>query len=131
MGAGAKGPQEGWMVMDKRPHLGLRSQREESREESSSLPPLHCPLGLGNRSDARTACRNSQWELGVYGLPRWPSWEEPTCQCRRQETWVQFLGREDLLEQGMATHSSIFLQGESHGQRSLAGTVHRITKSQT
>ena len=119
------------MVMDKRPHLGLRSQREESREESSSLPPLHCPLGLGNRSDARTACRNSHWELGVYGLPRWPSWEEPTCQCRRQETWVQFLGREDLLEQGMATHSSIFLQGESHGQRSLAGTVHRITKSQT
>ena len=24
-----------------------------------------------------------------------------------QETWVQFLGQEDLLEKGMATHSSI------------------------
>ena len=24
-----------------------------------------------------------------------------------QETWVQSLGREDLLEKGMATHSSI------------------------
>ena len=24
-----------------------------------------------------------------------------------QETWVQFLGQEDLLEEGMATHSSI------------------------
>ena len=24
-----------------------------------------------------------------------------------QETWVQFLGREDPLEEGMATHSSI------------------------
>ena len=24
-----------------------------------------------------------------------------------QETWVRFLGREDLLEEGMATHSSI------------------------
>ena len=24
-----------------------------------------------------------------------------------QETWVQSLGREDLLEEGMATHSSI------------------------
>ena len=24
-----------------------------------------------------------------------------------QETWVQFLGREDPLEKGMATHSSI------------------------
>ena len=25
-----------------------------------------------------------------------------------QETWVQFLGQEDLLEKEMATHSSIF-----------------------
>ena len=24
-----------------------------------------------------------------------------------QETWVQFLGREDLLEKGYATHSSV------------------------
>ena len=37
-----------------------------------------------------------------------------------QETWVQFLGWEDPLEKGMATHSSI-LAWESHGQRSLAG----------
>ena len=26
---------------------------------------------------------------------------------RRHETWVQILGREDPLEEGMATHSSI------------------------
>ena len=32
---------------------------------------------------------------------------------------VQSLGREDPLEEGRATHSSI-LGGESHGQRSLA-----------
>ena len=45
--------------------------------------------------------------------------------------WVQSLGQEDLLEEGMATHSSI-LAGKSHGQRSLAGyIVHRISKSQT
>ena len=31
------------------------------------------------------------------------------------------LGWEDPLEEGVATHSSIFLPGESHGQRSLAG----------
>ena len=37
-----------------------------------------------------------------------------------QETWVQSLGHEDLLEKGMATHSSI-LVGEFHGQRYLAG----------
>ena len=38
-----------------------------------------------------------------------------------QETCVQPLGWEDPLEKGMSTHSSI-LAGESHGQRSLAGS---------
>ena len=38
----------------------------------------------------------------------------------KQETQVPFLGGEDPLEKGMATHSSI-LAGESHGQRSWAG----------
>ena len=37
-----------------------------------------------------------------------------------QEIQVQFLGWEDLLEKGMITHS-VFLPGESHGQRSLMG----------
>ena len=37
-----------------------------------------------------------------------------------QETWVPSLGREDPLEKGMTTHS-VFLPGEFHGQRSLAG----------
>ena len=40
-----------------------------------------------------------------------------------QETQVQSLGREDALEKGKVTHSSI-LPGESHGQRSLAGYGH-------
>ena len=37
-----------------------------------------------------------------------------------QETQVQYLGREDTLEKGMATYSCI-LAGESYGQRSLVG----------
>ena len=37
-----------------------------------------------------------------------------------QETWVRYLTWEDLLEKGMATHSSI-LAGEFYGQRSLVG----------
>ena len=44
-----------------------------------------------------------------------------------QETWVQSLGGEDPLEEGMATHSSI-LPGESYGQRSLAGYSPRGSK---
>ena len=37
------------------------------------------------------------------------------------DTWVGSLGGEDPLEKGMATHSSILLPGEFHGQRSLTG----------
>ena len=37
-----------------------------------------------------------------------------------RETRVQFLGWENPLEKGMATHCSIFA-GKSHGQRSLVG----------
>ena len=37
-----------------------------------------------------------------------------------QETWVRYLGQENPLEKGMASHSSI-LAGKSYGQRSLAG----------
>ena len=44
--------------------------------------------------------------------------------------WVQSLGQEDPLEE--ATEATlVFLPGESHGQRSLWATVHRIAKSQT
>ena len=45
-----------------------------------------------------------------------------------QETQIQSLGWEDPLEEDMATHS-IFLPGESHGQRTLVGYspyVHRV-----
>ena len=34
--------------------------------------------------------------------------------------WVQSLGQEDPLEEGMVTHS-MFLPWKSHGQRSLEG----------
>ena len=37
-----------------------------------------------------------------------------------QETLSGSLGREDPLEEGMASHS-VFLPGEFHGQRSLVG----------
>ena len=36
-----------------------------------------------------------------------------------QETRVQSLGQEDPLEEGMATHTPVFLPGEYQGQRSL------------
>ena len=45
-----------------------------------------------------------------------------------QETQVQPLGQEDLLEKGKATHSSVFV-GEHHEQRSLVGYSPWIAKS--
>ena len=46
------------------------------------------------------------------------------------ETCVQYLGQEDPLEKGMATHSS-FLSWRIHGQRAWWAKVHGVTKSQT
>ena len=45
------------------------------------------------------------------------------------EIWVLPLGREDTLEKGMALLNEVYLPGEFHGQRSLAGYspwVHRV-----
>ena len=44
----------------------------------------------------------------------------------KQETWVQFWGREDSLEKERAT--PVFLPRESHGQRSLVVTAREVTK---
>ena len=40
----------------------------------------------------------------MYGLPRWLSGKESSCQ---QEMQIQSLGQEDLLEKEMAINSSI------------------------
>ena len=44
----------------------------------------------------------------TMGLPRWLSGKRIHLQCRRQEMQVQFPVQEELLEEGMATHSSNF-----------------------
>ena len=47
-----------------------------------------------------------------------------------QETWVRSLGREDLLEEGMATHSST-LAWELPWTGARQAIVHRIAQSRT
>ena len=61
-------------------------------------------------------------DIGSLGFRGGVSGKELTYQCRRCKRcmWVQSLGQEDLLEEGMTTHFSI-LAGESHGQRILVG----------
>ena len=47
------------------------------------------------------------WSIDAFGFPGGASGKEPACQCRTPETQVRSPGREDLLEESMATHSSI------------------------
>ena len=47
------------------------------------------------------------------------------------ETWVQSLGWEDALEEGMATHSSILAWRISMDRGAWRATVRRATKSWT
>ena len=47
------------------------------------------------------------------------------------ETWIRFLGWEDPLEAGMATHSSILAWRIPVDRGAWRATVHGIAKSQT
>ena len=48
-----------------------------------------------------------------------------------QEIQVEFLGQEDTLEKGMATHSSILAWKNPMDRRAWQVTVYGVTKSQT
>ena len=46
-----------------------------------------------------------------------------------RETWVHSLGREDPLEKGMATHSSILAWRIALDRQAWWASVHEVTKS--
>ena len=48
-----------------------------------------------------------------------------------QETLVRFLGQEDPLEEGMATHSSILAWRIPMDRGAWQATIHGVTKGQT
>ena len=48
-----------------------------------------------------------------------------------QETWVRCLGREDLLEEDMATYSSLLAWRIPMDTGAWRATIHGVTKSQT
>ena len=63
------------------------------------------------------------------GFPGDASGKEPACQCMRQETRVQSLGRADSLEEEMETYSSILAQRIPLDRGAWQATVHRVAKS--
>jgi len=54
----------------------------------------------------------------IYGLPRWLSGKEPTCQCRRLrfDPWIRKISWRRKWKP-----TPVFLLGKSHGQGSLVG----------
>ena len=69
--------------------------------------------------------------LAPHDFPVGASDKEPTCQCRRHETWVQSPCREDPLEEGMATHSRILSWRIPMDRGAWWARVHSITTSWT
>ena len=57
--------------------------------------------------------------------------KEFACKAAMWETWVQSLGWEDPLEEGMATHSSIFAWRIPMDRGAWWATVNRVANSQT
>jgi len=81
-----------------------------------------------------TGLRRSPGE-GI-GYPLQCSWASLVAQIAKnppaiQETWVQSLGWEDLLEEDMATHSSILAWRIPMGRGAWRAIVHGVTKSRT
>jgi len=59
------------------------------------------------------------------------SGKESACQHRRLETWIQSLGREDLLEKGTATQLQYCCLENPMDRGTWWATVHRVTQSWT
>ena len=72
----------------------------------------------------------------VIGYPLQYSWASLVAQAVKnllamQETWVQSLGWEDPLEEGVATHCSILAWRISMDRGAWWATVHGVTESDT
>ena len=71
--------------------------------ENNSIPNIHSQ----QLSLLKISRPNSPYLCCPVGFPGSSMVKNPPAMQEMQETWVQSLGREDPLEEGMATHSSI------------------------
>ena len=108
---------------------------------SQSASGSGCPLTREEKSEWRWLQRTKPWAvvrrnetdlLKATGFPGGARGKEPVCRCRRPERlrFSPWVGKIPWRRKWQPT--PVFLPGESHGQRSLAGyTVHGVAKSQT
>ena len=98
---------------------GGRAVRQDHSSRANKEEQINCCLfghsGFGSRYGSQGASQGTGWVKDPPAM---------------QETQVPSRGREDPLEEGMAA-APVSWPGESHGQRSLEATVHRVAMSLT
>ena len=103
-------------------------------------------MGLPGSSAGKESACNSGDPSSIPGLGRFPgagigyplqcSWASLVAQMVKnlpamQEIWIQSLGLENPMEEGMATHSSILAWRIPMARGAWWATVHGVTKSRT
>ena len=120
--------------------IGLR--QEEDLENCPLIKNLgfpDSPVGKEstcNAGDSGLIPRSGRSPGEGIGYPLQYSWASLVAQMVKnlpamQETWVQSLGWEDPLEEGMATHSSVLAWRTPMDRGTWQATVPRVSKSQT
>ena len=104
----------------------MKFRKEESPQKKLHFGKIGQRGTGGNRENPRwpkleTTCSKQNSFVLHYllyiGLPRWLKGKEPACQCRRPrfDPWVR-----KTLRRRKWQLTSVFLPGETHGQRNLA-----------
>ena len=107
---------------------------------------LQLCLGFPGSSAGKESACNARDPSSIPGLGRSPregigyplqySWASLVAQMVKnllvmREIWVWYLGQEDPLEEGMATHSSILAWRIPAGRGAWRATVHGVSKGRT
>ena len=107
---------------------------------------LQLCLGFPGSSAGKESACNARDPSSILGLGRSPregigyplqySWPSLVAQMVKNllvmwEIWVWYLGQEDPLEEGMATHSSILAGRIPAGRGAWWATVHGVSKGRT
>ena len=120
-----------WQLIGWRRGLMKRSQRWSDTlclDEQKNIGAINMNTMIRDNSylELHEKCGSGNWVLnGTYelvkGLPRWCNGKESACPCRRWERWGfnPWVRKIPWIRKWQPT--PVFLPGESHGQRSLAG----------
>ena len=110
--------------------LGWEDPLEKGMATHSSILAWRIPIDRGTWQAAVHGVEKSQHMI-FWGFPGGTTGKKPICQRRRHKGYRfdPWIGKISWRRAWQPT--PVFLPGKSHGQRSLAGSVHGVAKSQT